>query len=177
MRTYRTENKVEIEQIKFVANALSKLVLNPVYTALYYNAETQWLIGTDSRRLHIVVFPMDIETGFYKMIKDGKAIMLIDANIDAQFPNYKQIIPSEFSTVKTFVMPMDKTIAISKLTAVINKNLDENACINIDFVKDATIPTANVIVSNNKGLSPVMIEYKGKSAKAIIMPLQLKLED
>jgi hypothetical protein len=149
-----------------------------VLEGVYYDAESQSVVGTDGRRL--IAIPQKVE-GKSRIISatDGR-------EIQGQFPNWKQIIPKVDKDTILFNVDIDKARRAGTVLSGINKTLKSlvipakvkvgMATLDPIYVKDSVEALVasgakKVYAASKDDASPVMLRGDN-GAMAIIMPMR-----
>lgn len=168
---------------EFLYQAISKSPIKPVFTGFYFDEGN--IVTTDSRRLHLVYdesFKNSFENGLF-LVQKAKDSFIITENIDATFPNYKQVLITDLVKSKiiyTFPYSSLREDLIGRIIYYVSKHL--NATLNYSFLLDLLKIKKNnsdwhIRIIDEK--SPIQFEgyIKSFETKALIMPILIKGEE
>lgn len=157
----------KFELLKFVISARA---INGTKPALnYVCVNKNEIVTTDSRRLHLIKNDYNLKDGLYEVIKNTKTIIILrrDPNADCTYPNYQQVIPTEYK-----ILLKDWYNSISGLTNLI-RALDVSVTINPAFINDLYM---NFDIVGTAG-PQLPILFKSDTHSAIVMPIKYHLND
>jgi hypothetical protein len=177
-------SKVNIKPVKPLAGdiaAKSHTSTDPtrfVLAGVYYDKEAQSVVATDGRRL--IAIPQKVEG-------ESRIVSAIDGNqIQGQFPNWKQVIPTIDSNTILFNVDIDKARRAGTVLSGINKTLKGvvkpakvkvgMATLDPVYVKDSVEAllasgAKKIYAASKDDQSPVMLRGDN-GAMAVIMPLR-----
>jgi hypothetical protein len=182
-------SKVNIKPVKPMAGdiaAKSHTSTDPtrfVLAGVYYDNEAQSVVATDGRRL--IAIPQKVEG-------ESRIVSAIDGNqIQGQFPNWKQVIPTVDNNTILFNVDIDKARRAGTVLSGINKTLKSivqpakvkvgMATLDPSYVKDAVEAIVasgakKVYAASKDDQTPVMLRGDN-GAMVVIMPLRGKTND
>jgi hypothetical protein len=154
-----------------------------VLAGVYYDNEAQSVVATDGRRL--IAIPQKVEG-------ESRIVSAIDGNqIQGQFPNWKQVIPTVDNNTILFNVDIDKARRAGTVLSGINKTLKSivqpakvkvgMATLDPSYVKDAVEAIVasgakKVYAASKDDQTPVMLRGDN-GAMVVIMPLRGKTND
>ena len=125
-----TKDMAKFEGLKFVMKATNKNQMRPVYAKVNFK---EWgAEATDGHRLHRAEFVHNYELGTYEVIKNTKALIILNPNDDNIYPDTSKIWPAD---KERFALPeiKDQPKNFAALATII-RNLPDDAAINSDYL-------------------------------------------
>lgn len=152
--------------VRYVLRAISKDPVKPVFTKLFSDGEN--IVASDSNRLHLA--PVKIPAGLYDVIKNtAQEIIITESDLDAQFPDYKRVVPSGRPDP---VALADYDAKYSGGARCIFQLFSAGVCINTHFIEDACKDNCGAKASIAGEKEPVVIS--SDLGTAVIMPIKTR---
>ena len=164
-----TKSDEFFDSVRFVLRAReAKDKTKPSFTGLYSDGEN--IVCSDSRRLHFA--PVKMQEGLFEVIKNSASEIILGEQIDGQFPNYKQVIPSldgiEPIKIRAWSNNAGASTAHYQIAAA-------GVCVNYSYLEDAIKDTESrtTYVTGPKSAAVVQTNL----GTALVMPMEIKEEN
>ena len=163
-----TKSDEFFDSIRFVLRAReTKDRRKPYFMGLYSDGEN--IVCSDSRRLHFA--PVKLQEGLFEVIKNTASEIILGEQIDVQFPNYKQVVPS-LDDINPIKLAPWSSAHNSGASAAHYQLAVAGVCVNYGYLEDAIKDTESRITYVTGQKSPVVI--KTNLGTAIVMPIEVK---
>lgn len=171
------------EAIRYVALARSKDKTNLMLSKIYYSPEHKTLVATDTHRMHLVAFDIDLEEGLYDFYKITNEIRLVRSDIQEAYPPFNKIIPQvadykrfEFEgTKKNKNSIFESFVVASRLFAQVIKQIEEDLTVNFEYLSDSMLDGMMTVYVHPTSAAPILCEsvIGEYPTKAVIMPIRM----
>ena len=158
-----TKNEEGFQAMRWLLRARGTDRNEPVFTGVYFDEEN--IVCSDTKRLHLIPNTTDTRGLLSVVVNTAKEIIL-DGDIQGQFPPYKAILPKKQNNVIT--LKSSPSVAMFQIA-------QKNVCVNFKFLEDALDdfgPAKCVFIDEPR--APIVIT--GETKTAIIMPLFVTVE-
>ena len=163
-----------------MSNDETRYFLNGVWI----DKDNNKIVSTDGRRLICYDLPEDVEisTGFYDPIKNGKKFQLIPADIEGTYPNYERVLPEYYTDTAEYQIIKNETSS-AKFTAerfctgnlvkdsiMICELITKSGCyFNLEYLKVLKY-LGGFTYYGKETNSAILFEFTG--VRLVIMPMQ-----
>lgn len=150
-------------------NAICKTAIgeHPKLQTAYATGDRK-LVATDSKRMLVVdqdTFKLDLQPGYYKILKSGSDWSLIPVQEDSKYPDYTRVVPKEF-TCSISISMVEFSIFFCRLIHGFEAG---ELYLNVEYIQDYHKFSNSCEVKYTKYDYPVLLEQAG--IQYVVMPM------